>query len=271
LVQEYALAGSPEEAVEMVAADPEAIVMGGGTTLMPRATLGELNGRRVIGLARAGLDYVHRNGITTLGAMTPLRDLTDIEGMPILADAARSIGSWPLRSTATVGGNLLATRPYGDLVPALLALDAEIAVAGADGERTVPLADALESGGAVAPGEILREVRVPAIEGSTSYHRCARRAANAPAVVAVAARVRRDGDTVTEARIAIGAVGTRAIRATAAEDALNGTAGDPAAIDEAVGRALAAVEPADDSVASAWYRARMTELFARRAVEGALE
>jgi CO/xanthine dehydrogenase FAD-binding subunit len=270
LVEEYALPATPEEAVQLVAEDPEAIVMGGGTTLMPRVTVGELRGRRVIGLARAGLDHVRRNGTTTLGAMAPLRAAAELSEMPVLAAAARSIGSWALRTTATVGGNLLVRGPYGDLAPALLVLDAEIGLAGADGERRVGLAEALEGDGVVRPGELLVEITVPATGGSTSFQRCARRAAGAPAVVTAAARVRREGDGIAEARIAIGAVGGRAVRATEAEELLAGSAADASALDEVVSAAVAATEPADDSVASAWYRRRMTELHLRRALEAAI-
>jgi CO/xanthine dehydrogenase FAD-binding subunit len=269
LVTEYALPATPEEAAQLVAEDPAAIVMGGGTTVMPRVTMGELNGRRVIGLARAGLDYVRRNGATTLGAMAPLGAAGELDEIPVLAAAAGSIGSWALRTTATVGGNLLVDGPYGDLAPALLALDAEIGVAGAKGERKVAFAEALEDGGVLGPGELLTEVVIPATDGTTSFQRCARRTAGAPAVVTVAARVRREGDAVAEARIAIGTVGSRAIRATEAEERLVGSAGDAAALDEAVAAAVAATDPADDSVASAWYRRRMTELHVRRALEAA--
>jgi CO/xanthine dehydrogenase FAD-binding subunit len=269
LVQEYLLAATPEEAAELVAEDPAAIVMGGGTTVMPRAVIGELSGRRVIGLARAGLDYVHANGGTTLGAMTPLGTVAERAEIPILAAAARSIGSWALRTTATVGGNLLVDGPYGDLAPALLVLDAELGLAGANGTRKVALAEALEDGTVAAPGELLTEIVVPAAGGTASFERCSRRAAGAPAVVTVAARVRREGGMITDARIAIGAVGPRAFRATAAEELLVGSPGDADAIGAATAKAAEAAEPTDDSVASAWYRRRMTELHVRRVLEAA--
>lgn len=271
MVQEYVLAGTPEEAAQLVAEDPGAVVMGGGTTLMPQATIGGLNGRRVIGLARAGLDYVHRNGATTIGAMTPLRVVADLADAPVLAAAARSVGSWALRTTATIGGNLLVRGPYGDLAPALLALDAQIAVAGGNGRRTLALAEAIEGGAAVGAGELLTEVIVAPTDGVASFQRCARVASGAPPIVTVAARVRREGDAIAEARIAIGAVGPHAVRATEAEERLVGSPGDPTAVDEAVAAAARAVEAGDDSVASAWYRAKMTELHIRRALAAALE
>jgi CO/xanthine dehydrogenase FAD-binding subunit len=271
LVQEYVLAGTPEEAAQLVAEDPGAVVMGGGTTLMPRATIGGLNGRRVIGLARAGLDYVHRNGATTIGAMTPLRVVADLADAPVLAAAARSVGSWALRTTATIGGNLLVRGPYGDLAPALLALDAQIAVAGGNGRRTLALTEAIEGGAAVGAGELLTEVIIAPTDGVASFQRCARVASGAPPIVTVAARVHREGDAIAEARIAIGAVGPHAVRATEAEERLVGSPGDPTAVDEAVAAAARAVEAGDDSVASAWYRAKMTELHIRRALAAALE
>ena len=270
MVREYVLASTPDEAVRLVAEDPAAIVMGGGTTIVPRATVGELNGRRVIGLARAGLDHVDRNGTLTLGATTPLQAVAELDDFPALAAAARSIGGWPLRTTATIGGNLLVSRPYGDLVPVLLALDAEIALAGAPGEERIPLAEALEGNRPLA-GELLTEIVIPGRAGTVSFERCARLAAGAPPVVSVAARVRSEGETISEARIALNAVGPRAFRATGAEEALVGSPGDGAAVEAAVEAAAGAVEGVDDAVASAWYRARMIRVHVRRALESALE
>jgi CO/xanthine dehydrogenase FAD-binding subunit len=270
LVRDYVLASTVEEAVGLVAEDPSAIVMGGGTTIVPRATVGELNGRRVIGLARAGLDRVSRNGELTLGAMTPLQAVTELDDAPALAAAARSIGGWALRTTATIGGNLLASRPYGDTVPVLLALDAEIALAGAGGEQRIPIAEALHGDRPLA-GEILTEIVIPERAGTVSFERCARLATGAPPVVSVAARLRREGGTINEARIALGAVGPRAARVDAAEEALVGSSGDAAAIETAVEAAAASVESADDAVASGWYRARMIRLHVERALASALE
>jgi CO/xanthine dehydrogenase FAD-binding subunit len=270
LVREYVLATSAEQAATLIAEDPSAIVMGGGTTIMPRVPLAEVGAERVIGLAAAQLDYVHSSDATALGAMTPLKVVGDLQGLPILARAARSIGGWALRSTATVGGNLLVAPPYGDLAPPLLALDAELVIQGVGGRRSIGLAEALAGDRLIGESEIIAEIVVPVPSGAAAYERLARRAANSPAVVAVAARVRRDGGTVAEARLALGAVGPRAFRATAAEEMLTGSSGDAAAIAQAVEAVVAACEPADDPVASAWYRRRMAALLARRALESVL-
>lgn len=271
LVADYVLVSTPEEAAELLAADPAAIVMGGGTTVVPRATHGELNGQRVVGLARAGLHGIESDGELRIGAMTPLRDVAALERPAALAAAAHAVGGATLRYTATIGGNVLMQRPYGDLVPVLLALDAKLELLGADGARRVPLSEALAADRPVPAGEILAAVIVPEPDGAVSFARCARLENNAPPIVTVAARVRRDGQSIAETRVAIGAVEPRAVRVHAAEEALTGTSGDEDALAAAVAAATEALNPVDDDAASGWYRARMTELFVRRALSEALE
>jgi CO/xanthine dehydrogenase FAD-binding subunit len=264
-VQDYVLAESPAEATRLLAADPEAILIGGGTTVMPRATAGELGAERAVGLVAAGLDYVRGDADGwAIGAMTPLQVVAELPEPAVLAAAARAVGGWALRTTATVGGNLFVDPPYGDLVPVLLALDAELELLGPDGGRVVPIADAEP-----VRGSILVEVRVPALRGIAAYRRSGRRTANSPAVAAAAVRVLRGRDTVVEARVALGAVG-RAARSLAAEEVLVGSAGEAEAVTGAAAAAAAACEPATDAVASAWYRRRMVELHVRRALEAAL-
>jgi CO/xanthine dehydrogenase FAD-binding subunit len=263
LVREYVLAATAEEAARLIGEDPAAVVMGGGTTVMPRATAGELAAERVVGLHGAGLEYVRREGaVTRIGAMTRLQAIAELDELPPLAAAAHAIGGWALRNSGTVGGNLFVAPPYGDLVPVLLALDAEIRVVGAGGERTVPLFE-----GGVRAGEILVEIVIPEIRGAATFQRCARRAANTPAVVSVAARLVKDGDAVAEARLALGGVGPQAVRVTAAEDLL---VQDPEAIAAATEAAVTATDPVDDAVASAWYRRRMTAVYVRRALQEVL-
>jgi CO/xanthine dehydrogenase FAD-binding subunit len=260
------MAESAADATRMLAEDPDAILMGGGTTVMPRATVGELGAERVVGLATAGLDYVRSDGDGwAIGAMTPLQVVAELPEPAVLAAAARAVGGWALRTTATIGGNVFVAPPYGDLVPVLLALDAELELVGPEGGRVVSVAEAEQVLGAV-----LVEVRVPALRGATAYRRCSRRAANSPPVASAAVRVVREGDAVAEARVALGAVGRRAARSTAAEAALLGSAGDAEAVARAAAAAAEDCEAATDAVASAWYRRRMVELHVRLALEAAL-
>ena len=267
-VREYVLATSAEEAARL-AGQPGTALMGGGTLLMPRATAGTLGAERVVGLHAAGLDYVRRNGATAIGAMSPLATLAALDDLPALRSAARGVGGWALRNTATLGGNLHAAAPYGDLAPVLLALDATVRLVGTSGERRLALADWLPEKGDDR-AEVLAEVVVPPPRGVTAHRRLARRAANSPAVAAVAVRLVIEDGAVAEARVALGAVAPRALRAAAAEERLTGAPADAAAIAEAAEAAAAAASPVDDPVASAWYRRRMTAICVRQALESAL-
>jgi len=224
VIKEYLLPDSPERAVAELR---DAVVMGGGTTVMPAVQVGELDATRVVGLARAGLSGVDSSGV---GAMTPLAALDGC-----LAVAARAVGGPALRNMATIGGNLVVG---GDVAVALLALDAEVRLS----SRSLPVERFWSE---FRPGEEI--VLSVSFEDDPDlvFMRCARRAANSPAVVSVA---------VSRGRVALGGVAAHPVRSPGAE------AGDPAA-------AAAEIDPPTDAIASAWYRRRMTELFVRRALE----
>lgn len=225
MITEYLLPGSAEEAAAELGA--EVAVMGGGTTVMPAVHAGTLDASRVVGLARAGLAGIERDGgRTTIGAMTSLAALDGA-----LAEPARAVGGPALRNMATIGGNLVIG---GDVATALVALDAEVSLS----SRTIPVAEFWSS---FRPGEeIVLSVSFDD-DPDLVFLRHARRAANSPAVVSVA---------VSRGRVALGAVAPHPILSVA----------DPV-------RAAEEIDPPDDVVASAWYRRRMTELFVRRALE----
>ena len=142
---------------------------------------------------------------------------------------------------ATVGGNLFAPPPAGDLAAALLALDAEVKLVSAAGERIVPLADFYTGflTTVLKPGELLAEIIVPVPTGKTAFIKYGRKHSHTPAIVTVAAHLVMDGDVVRSARIALGAAGPHPIRARAAEAALQGSALNAATIEAAATAAAA--------------------------------
>jgi CO/xanthine dehydrogenase FAD-binding subunit len=225
MITQYLLPDSADAAVAELASG--AAVMGGGTTVMPAVHAGTLDAERVVGLARARLAGISRDGSrVTVGAMTPLAALDGA-----LAEPARAVGGPALRNMATIGGNLVIG---GDVATALVALDAEVALS----SRAVPVAEFWSS---FRPDEeIILSVSFDE-DPDIVFLRHARRAANSPAVVAVA---------VSRGRVALGGVAPHPVLSVA----------DPE-------RAAAEIDPPSDAIASAWYRRRMTELFVRRALE----
>jgi CO/xanthine dehydrogenase FAD-binding subunit len=248
----------------------ELVVMGGGTIVMSLVHDGRLFPRLAMSLRRAGLDAIQRaDGALTIGAATTLSNIAALDSPAILAQAAAAVGGPAVRSMATIGGNLFAPPPAGDVATALLALDAEVELAGAHGSRRIPLDQFFTGPGQTmrAPGELVAALHLPSTDGRTAYVRCGRRQANTPAVVAVAVRIALDGDVVRAARIALCAAGPHPLRARAAEAALVGHTLDAASIGAAAEAAMAASDPPTDALASAWYRRNMVGVFVRRALE----
>ena len=268
--QAYYLPKTVDEAVGLLAEyGPSLMVMAGGTIAMPLINDGISFPERVMGLRRAGLDTITRvNGHHAIGATTTLSTMLGWAEVPLLQKAAHNVGGWAIRNMGTVGGNLFAPPPSGDFAVALLALDAQIKLVSAGGQRIVPLGDFYTGfmTTVLQPGELLTEIQVPVPAGKTAYLKFARREANTPSIVTVAAHITFDGDRVKDARLALNGVGSHPFRARRAESRLIGSTLDEAAIAHAGELAAEASDPADDAVASAWYRRKMVPVMVRRAL-----
>jgi CO/xanthine dehydrogenase FAD-binding subunit len=247
------------------------VVMGGGTIVMGMVNDGLLFPSKAMSLARAGIDSVRAvDGQVEIGAATTIARLAQLDRLPILAQAAGMFGAPAVRNMATVGGNLFAAPPAGDIAVPLLALDAQVELVGPHGRRILPLDQFFTGLGqtARAPDELVAALRLPQTAGQTAYLRYGRRQANTPAVVAVAARVVSEADgTVVDARIALGAAGPHPLRARQAEAALLGKPLDTSSIAAAAAAAQAECDPPTNALATDWYRRRMVGVYVRRALE----
>jgi CO/xanthine dehydrogenase FAD-binding subunit len=145
----------------------------------------------------------------------------------LLASAAGTIGSPQIRNRGTVGGNIMNAATCADTVPPLVALGAHVTLRSAAGERVLPLADLFVKPyqTQAAPGEILSEIRFPALpaDARSAFLKLGRRNALSISRLSVAAVLRtgRDG-RIIEARIVPGAAFPTWQRLTAAEEILVG-------------------------------------------------
>jgi CO/xanthine dehydrogenase FAD-binding subunit len=249
----------------------EMLVIAGGTTAMPAVNQGLSYPRVAMTLHRLKLNQVRAvNSHFEIGATTTLTRIAQLAEVPILAQAARSIGGWTIRNMATLAGNLFVPPPAGDAATALLALDAEVMLRSKKGDRRVPLAQ-LYTGlmqTVLTPGELVTQLNVPSPRGKTAFCKFGRRHANSPAVVTVAAKLIQDArGHVTEARIALGAAGDYPLRAKQAEAALVGRTLDSKSIADAAELAKQDAQPFSDALASEWYRRKMVGVYVTRALE----
>jgi CO/xanthine dehydrogenase FAD-binding subunit len=266
----YFLPQSLGEALSLLAEHgPSLLVMAGGTLAMPLINKGISMPEKVLGLRRAGLDYIHpSNGSLQIGATATLSQVLQHERIPVLQQAAHNVGSWAVRNMGTAGGNLFAPPPAGDLTVALLALDARVKLASLRGERIVPLAEFYAGflSTVLAPDELVVELEVPLPRGMTTVVKHGRLHTNTPTIVGVAVHVVKENGRVREARVALNGVGPHPIRARNAEAAILGSPLDAAAIVAASDAAAQECEPFTDPVSSDWYRRKMTGVFVRRAL-----
>ena len=246
-------------------------LLAGGTHLMPSLTDRAFPPTRLVSLRRAGLDGTEVDGsAVTLGAATTLATIEADQRLRFLHGCVRSIASPPVRSLATVGGNLFVPQPYGDLAVALLALDAEVAIHGAAGGRREALQSLLTAG--IGPDEIVTSVHLTAPgPGEFRFHKAARRRFNSASIVTVAARVVPGGGSsgvVGDIRIVLGGLAATPLRGEAAEGLLAGRPLDAESIQAAAEVMQDVIAPFDDAYSSAWYRRRVFPVHLRRALLG---
>jgi CO/xanthine dehydrogenase FAD-binding subunit len=256
------------EALSSLSRARDALVIGGGTLVMPKVQAGISGLGALVSLARLKLDKIAIKGDkVSIGAATTLAAIGEERGLAFLHPAIESVGSPTLRNLATIGGNLFTEQPYGDIAVCLLALDAEATVATKRGAKKMSVADILAKG-------IVREAIVTAVsfkrpeKGTWFYRKAMRRALNSASIVTIAAHLPLNKGKIAKARIALGGCGDKPVLAVKAAAALEGQKRDADATAKAGALLIKDAEPFTDAYASAWYRARVLPVHFRRAILG---
>ena len=265
---DYVRAGSTEEAVSLLTEHgDEAKLLAGGHSLLPLMKLRLATPGVLVDVGRLrDLSYIRDGGDhVAVGALTRHRDVevSDVLAaeVPILSHVASLVGDPQVRHRGTIGGSVAHGDPASDLPAVVLACGATLVARGPGGEREIPASDFflgfLET--ALAPDELLTEIRFPKLAGAGwSYQKFNRRAQDW-AIVGVAAV--RNGST----GVALVNMSSTLVRATAVEEALRGGA----SAEEAAQLADAGLEPPSDLNASTEYRRHLAKVLVRRALEEA--
>ncbi|WP_408896518.1 FAD binding domain-containing protein [Nocardioides sp. R1-1] len=272
---EYVAPTSVEEALAALAEHgDDAKVIAGGQSLLPVLRM-RLNAPEwVIDLGRIeSLRGVRDGGDhLVIGAMTTHHDVGDDplvhEHALLVSKAITHLADAQVRHRGTFGGALAHADPAGDLGAPVLALDATFVVQGPGGTREIPAADffvdLFET--AVAEDELLVEVRIPKRAGwGAAYEKFVRIAHQWP-IVAVAATVRLEGDTIAEARVGLTNMGSTPVRAHAVEQMLAGQPATEEGVAAAAALAAEGTHPPSDLNGDADYRRHLARVLTRRAV-----
>jgi aerobic carbon-monoxide dehydrogenase medium subunit len=265
---DYVAPESLDEALSALQGE-DAKVLAGGHSLIPLMKLRLAYPALLVDLRRVpGLSGIEReNGSWRIGAMTTHYEVTEA-GLGLASTAAGLIADPQVRYRGTIGGTLAHGDPASDMPAVLLAAEGSVTVRGASGQREVAAADLFKDymTTAVEDGEILTEVRLPAMDGyGFGYEKFNRRKEDW-AMVAVAAWVKKGADgSFEDVRIGLTHMASTPLRATAAEQALR----EGRSIAEAAALAAEGTEPPPDLNASAEYKRHLARVLTRRALEQA--
>jgi CO/xanthine dehydrogenase FAD-binding subunit len=274
-VQELFRPRDLSEALAILAARSEVRPAAGCTDLFPATAAPALQGAHIDLTALEELSGISRTpeGFR-VGAATTWREAIEADLPPafeMLKEAAREVGSPQIQNAGTIGGNLCNASPAADGVPCLLALDAQVELASAEGRRMLPLGKFITGPRqtALGPGELLVAVHVPgeAARGASRFLKLGARRYLVISIAMVAVRLVVEEGRVASAAVAVGACSPVARRLEAVEAALVGAEATPAlAARVRAADVAAALSPIDDVRADAGYRLEAAAVLVRRAV-----
>jgi carbon-monoxide dehydrogenase medium subunit len=272
---DYVAPESVADALAALGSDAEEIkVIAGGQSLLPVLKMRLAAPTLVVDLARIpGLSGITEDGDSiVIGAMTThdevTRDPLVGQHAAVLQSAARTVADPQVRHRGTLGGALVHADPASDLPAPILALDAELVIEGAGGERTVAAKDFFTDifTTVIGEDEILTAIRIPKHTGWGGHYEKFTRVAQQWSIVSVAAAVNVEGGTISAAKIGLTNMGSTPLRATATEAALAGASVDEAAIGAAAASAADGTNPPADTNGDADYRRHLATVLTRRAV-----
>jgi carbon-monoxide dehydrogenase medium subunit len=273
---DYFAPESLEEAIDLLTIHGDsAKVLAGGTDLMVKIRLGAISPGVLVSIKKVpGLDTITMDpekGLT-IGATALLADVAAHPEIrtryPAIATAAADTANVQVRNMGTVVGNLCNASPSADNAPALLVMDATVHIAGAGGERILPLEQFFKGPGqtALASNEIVTAVSVPPLPRNTGvmYLSFSGRGKLDCSTVGIGALMTLEGDTCKDARIAVGACAPIPMLALEAGKMLTGQPVDKQLLRSASRKAAEETSPIDDLRASAAYRLKVVEVLAYR-------
>ena len=275
---QYSCPTTVSEAVSILARS-QAEVLAGGTDLLPMMKLRDVTPSHVINIKDiADLAYVREDDeglkIGPLTTISTIRESHLIRQKYLAVHEAAARFAYPqIRNMATVGGNICRSSPSADMVPPLMAFDAEVKLEGPNGGRTVALEDFFTGPGAnVLERELLTEILIPRKDGKHgSAFEKVRRNSGDLAKVNCAVKVVTSDRTCEDIRIVLGAVAAKPIRARNAEQAIRSRTIDEDVVELAARKVAEDIAPITDVRSTSAYRTEVSKVLVGRLIRLAVE
>lgn len=257
-IEKHATVGDAQRAL-----GGDAVYLGGGTVLMREINAGLVQGR-IIRSTDPVLKQIRQSGDGfEIGAGVTMSALANHAELAFLHPVVRAIGGPQIRNMATIGGNLFAEPPYGDLAAALLALGARLVMAGGQARPIEEFFRDRKRAGLITAIQLPR----PRDNKSFAFHKVSRVKPKGVSVMSFSALLPRDAGRLRGVRIACIGLGPGPLRAFSAERALESQVLDAASITRAAQLVTDGSEPPTDALASSWYRREVAGVHLTRLLE----
>ena len=279
---DYYPATSVDEAISLLQQyGDDAKLLAGGHSLLPTMKLRLAQPGVLIDIGRiSSLSYIREdNGVVAVGALTTYATMarSDVlrQHFALLPDAASVLGDPQVRNRGTLGGAVSHADPAADMTAIVMALKADIVVKGPNGERSIKADDFFVDifTTALQPGEIVTELRfaIPPAHTGSAYMKLENKASHYAVVGCAAVITLGDNGTCSAASLTVTGAAVKPTRASATESALVGSSLDEATVAGAASHAADGLELVADIHGSQAYRADMTRVMMRRAIQKAAE
>ena len=281
-IERYQNARTIEEAIAMLAGDPQATIICGGSDVLIKAREGELAGCSLVCIrdieALSGI-RMEDGGTIVIGPASTFAEVTQSEiirkHIPTLGFATDQAGGPQLRNIGTIGGNVCNGMTSADSASTLLTLNAELEIQGASGRRRVKLADFYAGPKRVhlAHGELLIAIRIAKADYAGyggHYIKYAMRNAMDIATLGCAVHVKMEGDVIADLRLAFGVAAPVPVRCYKAEEALRGMRLTEEVFARIGELALQEVSPRTSWRASKEFRVQLVRELSARALRQAI-
>lgn len=278
----YARAGSVQEAIQLLAQNPEAHLIAGGTDILVKLHKGKAQFDYLVDIHDiAELNFITQNdsGDITIGPLASFTQVAESElicqRIPILSQAILTIGGPQVRNMATIGGNLCNGVPSADSATPLIALNATVTIEGRNGSRQMPLESFFMGPSQVAleQHEILTAITITHDNYSDyfgHFHKYAMREAMDISTIGCSAVCKIKDGTLQDLRLAFGVAAPVPIRCKGTEDKVRGRKITPELLTDIGNYVSADVRPRTSWRAAKEFRLQIITTLAARVVEQAI-
>lgn len=237
------------------------IYLAGGTLVMRALNYGAQNFTRIVRSSDPSMKRIETQGDkVVIGAGLTMAEILASNDLSFLHAPAKAVGGPAVRNMATIGGNLFAEHPYGDLATALLALDGTVQF---DGGQSSDLESFFTSRRNAHHLVTSVTIKRPNLR-DFRWSKITRVKPKGVSVMSIAVWLPQSGGRISNPRIAFGAMGPTPLRAKNAERALENQNLDQQSVTNAIAALSGDFQPQDDPLASAWYRMQVAPVHLRR-------